>query len=230
MTYVEALNKSLSDLLTEDETVFLIGQGVQSPWYVGRACDGLLDRFGPKRIIDTPVSECAMMGAAVGAAITGMKPIIVFPRMDFLLYAMDPIVNQASKHHYTFGGKAGPCPVTIWAVINRGGGQGTQHSSDYTWLFAGIPGLKVVSPNLPEQVYHLFKQAVNDPNPVMFVDNRARYDEELEAPKLRANLEDCIIRMPCTPKCPVPVSETLESEYWYNQESQGNVWLPNRCR
>jgi len=230
MTYVEALNKALHDILTGDSDSFLIGQGVQSPWYVGGACDGLLDRFGPERVIDTPVSENAMMGAAVGAAITGMKPIIVFPRMDFMLYAMDPIVNQASKHCYTFGGQAGPCPVTIWAIINRGGGQGTQHSSDYTHLFAGIPGLKVVTPNLPEQVYNLFKQAVADPNPVLFVDNRAWYNDELRCPAAHVNLEDCLIRMPCTPKCHVPVSPQLEEEYWRCQEKRENVWIPNRCR
>ena len=93
LSYSLAINEALHQIMTKDPSVFLIGQGVKSPWYVGNTARGLLERFGEKRIIDTPVSENAMTGAAVGAAIVGMKPIVVHPRMDFMMYAMDPIIN-----------------------------------------------------------------------------------------------------------------------------------------
>ena len=100
LSYALAMNEALHQMMQTDETVFLIGQGVKSPWYVGRTAEGLLDRFGASRVIDTPVSENAVTGAAVGAAIVGMRPIVVHPRMDFMLYAMDPIINQAANWFY----------------------------------------------------------------------------------------------------------------------------------
>jgi len=97
LQYSLAVNEALHQMMDADESVFLIGQGVKSPWYVGSTAVGLLESFGAKRVIDTPVSENAITGAAVGAAIAGMRPIVVHPRMDFMLYALDPIINEAAN-------------------------------------------------------------------------------------------------------------------------------------
>jgi len=119
-TYSDAILSGFDYLLKNYPEVFVLGQGLWSPWYVGNTMKNLDKKYGKERIIDTPVSESACTGAAVGASICGMKPIIVHPRMDFMLYAMDSIVNQAAKWSYMFGGKLN-APVTIRSIINRGG-------------------------------------------------------------------------------------------------------------
>ena len=169
-------------MMSSDESVFLIGQGVKSPWYVGNTAQGLLERFGPERVIDTPVSENAMTGAAVGAAIAGMKPIVVHPRTDFMLYAIDPIINEAANWHYMNGGKAS-VPVVIWGIINRGGEQGAQHSQAIQAMFAHIPGLKVVMPSTPYDAKGLMIEAIRDPNPVVFIDDRWLHNIEDAVPE-----------------------------------------------
>ena len=169
-------------MMSSDESVFLIGQGVKSPWYVGNTAQGLLERFGPDRVIDTPVSENAMTGAAVGAAIAGMKPIVVHPRTDFMLYAIDPIINEAANWHYMNGGKAS-VPVVIWGIINRGGEQGAQHSQAIHAIFSHIPGLKVVMPSTPYDAKGLMIEAIRDLNPVVFIDDRWLYDHEGVVPE-----------------------------------------------
>ena len=126
LTYSQAILEAFTYLLENHEEVFVIGQGLWSPWYVGNSMKDLDKRFGRKRIIDTPVSENAVTGAALGASLCGMKPIVVHPRMDFMMYCMDPIVNQAAKWSYMFGGQANP-QLTIRAIINRGGEQGAQN-------------------------------------------------------------------------------------------------------
>src|SRR4030042_4575704 len=121
--YSEAINETLHQLLASNKKVFLIGQGVTSPWYVGTTTVGLIDRFGSNRVFDTPVSENSVTGLGVGAALTGMRPIVVPPRMDFMYYAMDQIANQAANWYYMFGSQMS-VPITIWGIINRGGEQG----------------------------------------------------------------------------------------------------------
>jgi acetoin:2,6-dichlorophenolindophenol oxidoreductase subunit beta len=115
-----AINEAITQCMEEDKDVILIGQGVKSPWYVGNTCTGLVERFGEGRVIDTPVSENAMTGAAVGAALTGMKSIVVHPRVDFVLYAFDPIINQAANWHYMNGGRAN-VPVVFWLIVKPWG-------------------------------------------------------------------------------------------------------------
>jgi len=139
LQYSLAINETFHQMMSSDESVFLIGQGVKSPWYVGNTAQGLLERFGPERVIDTPVSENAMTGAAVGAAIAGMKPIVVHPRTDFMLYAIDPIINEAANWHYMNGGKAS-VPVGYLGNYQSGrGAGGTAFSGNsgnvraYTW-------------------------------------------------------------------------------------------------
>jgi acetoin:2,6-dichlorophenolindophenol oxidoreductase subunit beta len=180
--YGIAINEAIKLLMRNDPSVFLIGQGVKSPWYVGSTCTGLVDEFGEARVIDTPVSENAMTGAAVGAAIAGMKPIVVHPRVDFVLYAFDPIVNQAANWHYMSGGSAN-VPVVFWLIVNRGGEQAAQHSQALHTLFAHIPGLKVVAPSNAYDAKGLLIAAVNDPDPVVFIDDRWLYGSEANVPE-----------------------------------------------
>lgn len=182
LQYSLAINEVFHQMMSNDESVFLIGQGVKSPWYVGNTAQGLLERFGPERVIDTPVSENAMTGAAVGAAIAGMKPILVHPRTDFMLYAIDPIINEAANWHYMNGGKAS-VPVVIWGIINRGGEQGAQHSQAIQAMFAHIPGLKVVMPSTAYDAKGLMIEAIRDPNPVVFIDDRWLYGCEDVVPE-----------------------------------------------
>lgn len=169
-------------MMSSDESVFLMGQGVKSPWYVGNTAKDLLEKFGPVRIIDTPVSENAVTGAAVGAALVGMRPIVVHPRMDFMLYAMDPIVNEAANWHYMFGGTSS-VPVVIWGIVNRGGEQAAQHSQATHALFAHIPGLKVVMPSTPYDAKGLMISAIKDDNPVVYIDDRWLYRLEGDVPE-----------------------------------------------
>jgi len=161
-------------MMESDDSVFLIGQGLKSPWYVGQTCTGLLDVFGEMRVIDTPVSENAITGAAVGASIAGMKAVVVHPRVDFMLYALDPVINQAANWYYMNGGRSS-VPVVIWGIINRGGEQAAQHSQAFHSLFAHIPGLKVVMPATPYDAKGLMVAAIRDPDPVVFMDDRWLY-------------------------------------------------------
>lgn len=182
LSYSLAINEALHQMMEQDPTVFLIGQGVKSPWYVGNTARGLLNRFGPDRVIDTPVSENAVTGAAVGAAIAGMRPVVVHPRMDFMLYALDPIINEAANWHYMFGGAIN-VPVVFWGIINRGGEQAAQHSQALHTFFAHIPGLKVVMPSTPYDAKGLMVAAIQDDNPVVFIDDRRLYRVEDEVPE-----------------------------------------------
>ncbi len=165
--------------MEKDERVIIIGQGITSPWYVGGACDGLLDRFGINRVIDTPVSENSVTGVAIGAALAGMRPILVHPRMDFMYLAMDQIANHAANWHYMFGGQLS-VPLTLWSIINRGGEQAAQHSQALQAVFAHIPGLKVVMPSSPHSAKGLLVASVLDNNPVVYIDDRWLYDIEGE--------------------------------------------------
>jgi pyruvate dehydrogenase E1 component beta subunit len=149
---------------------------------VGNTTRNLLEAYGPERVIDTPVSENAITGAAVGAALVGMKPIVVHPRMDFLMYALDPIINQAANWHYMCGGRSSVAMV-IWAIINRGGEQAAQHSQALQSLFAHIPGLKVVMPSTPFDAKGLLIASIKDENPVIFIDDRWLYPIVGEVPE-----------------------------------------------
>jgi len=182
LQYSLAINEALHQMMEMDPSVFLIGQGVKSPWYVGNTTQGLLERFGKDRVIDTPVSENGITGAAVGAAIAGMKAVVVHPRLDFMFFAMDPIINQAANWHYMNGGKAS-VPVVFWGIINRRGEQAAQHSQAIHGLFANIPGLKVVMPSTAYDAKGLMIAAIEDPNPVVFVDERLLYRVEDPVPE-----------------------------------------------
>lgn len=179
--YGTAMLAAFEYLLGTYPEVFVIGQGLWSPWYVGNSMTDLDKKFGAHRVIDTPVSESACTGAAVGAALAGMKPIVVHPRMDFMLYAMDAIVNQAAKWSHMVGGQAAP-GVTIRAIINRGGEQGAQHSQALHAWFAHVPGLRVVMPATVADARDLLIASVLCQDPVLFIDDRWLYSLEDDLP------------------------------------------------
>jgi len=176
LSYVDAIREGFAQLLAGDPRVFVIGQGLWSPWYVGASMRDLDKEFGRERIIDSPVSENATTGVAVGAALAGMRPIVVHPRMDFMLLAMDPIVNQAANWSHMFSGRLG-VPVVIRPIINRGGQQGAQHSQALQAFFMHVPGVKVVMPSTPRDAKGLLVAAVRDGNPVIYIDDRWLYQE-----------------------------------------------------
>ena len=182
--YGTAILAAFEYLLDKYPEVFVIGQGLWSPWYVGNSMTDLEKKFGKERVIDTPVSESACTGAAVGAALAGMKPVIVHPRIDFMLYAMDSVVNQAAKWSYMFAGQAHP-GVTIRAIINRGGEQGAQHSQSLHSWFAHIPGLRVVMPSSVADARDLLVAAVLCPDPVVYLDDRWLYEQVAELPPIK---------------------------------------------
>jgi pyruvate/2-oxoglutarate/acetoin dehydrogenase E1 component len=182
ISFAQAINEGLRQLIERYDRVFLIGQGVTSPWYVGTTTVGLIDRFGSERVFDTPVSENGVTGVAIGSALAGMHPILVHPRLDFMYYAMDQIANHASNWYYMFGGQLS-VPITLWGIINRGGEQAAQHSQALQSLFAHIPGLKVVMPSTPYDAKGLLIASVKDENPVLYIDDRWLYTVEGDVPE-----------------------------------------------
>ncbi len=182
ISYAKAINEALWQAMEEDEHVFIIGQGVTSPWYVGKTTEGLLERFGHQRVIDIPVSENGITGAAVGAALAGMRPVLVYPRMDFMYYAMDQIANSAAAWYYMFGGQMS-VPLTIWGIINRGGEQAAQHSQSLQAMFTHIPGLKVVMPGTAYDAKGLLAASIKDDSPVVYIDDRWLYESTGEVPE-----------------------------------------------
>ena len=175
--YGTAIREAFFYLLNNYEDVFVMGQGLWSPWYVGNSMTNLDKEFGVERVIDTPVSESACTGAAVGASLAGMKPIVVHPRMDFMLYAMDAIVNEAAKWSHMTGGQGHPS-LTIRSIINRGGEQGAQHSQALHNWFAHVPGLRVVMPSSVADARDLLIASVLSQDPVMYIDDRWLYEQE----------------------------------------------------
>lgn len=182
LTYAQAIREAHAQLLAGDPRVFVVGQGLRSPWYAGTSLQDLDREFGRERIIDSPVAENATTGAAVGAALAGMRPIVFHPRMDFMLLAVDPVINQAANWSYMFAGRAS-VPIVFRAVINRGGEQGAQHSQALQGMFMHVPGLKVVMPSTAHDAKGLLIAAVSDDNPVLYIDDRWLYDTTDDVPE-----------------------------------------------
>ncbi len=179
MKYQESIRKAFYDCLKESDDVFVIGQGLWSPWYVGKTMDKLDEIFGKNRLIDTPISESAVTAIGIGASIENLYPIIVHPRMDFALYALDAIINQSAKWSYLSEGKISAGPL-FRLIINRKGEQGAQHSQSLQSIFAHIPGLEVLMPVSSQQAYDMFVYGTFTKNPVIYIDDRAFYEEEEE--------------------------------------------------
>jgi acetoin:2,6-dichlorophenolindophenol oxidoreductase subunit beta len=177
LKFSQGILEAYNYLLSNHKEFFVIGQGLWSPWYVGATMKDLDSKYGKDRVIDCPVSEYATTGAAVGASICGYRSMIVHPRIDFMLLAIDQIVTQAAKWRYMFGGKSS-APVTFRGIINRGGEQGAQHSQSLHSWFAHIPGLRVVMPYSAKDARDLMISSVLCDDPVMFIDDRWLYDVE----------------------------------------------------
>ena len=172
--YVDALNLGMADAMAEDDTVVLIGIDVGVGGGIFTVTKGLYDRFGPRRVLDAPISEMGYVGAAVGAAMTGLRPIVEIMFMDFVGVCLDPILNQAAKLRYMTAG-AFSIPVVFRTQTGAGRSAGAQHSQSLEVIFAHIPGLKVVMPATVTDAHDLLLESVRDPNPVVFVENRRLY-------------------------------------------------------
>src|SRR5258708_29719179 len=176
ITYAEASNEELREEMRRDPTVFVMGEDVAG--WGGRGVfgvtKGLVEEFGAERIRDTPISEEAIAAVAIGAAATGSRPVAEIMYVDFIGLAMEPIVNQAAKLRYMFGGKA-KVPVVIRAQEGAGRGNAAQHSQSLEAWFCHIPGLKVVTPSTPADAKGLLKSAIRDDNPVIFLEHKVLY-------------------------------------------------------
>jgi len=171
LTYAEAIREATEQEMERDSAVIVLGLGVDDVKAMYGTTEGLVEKFGHERISDTPLSEDAITGAVIGAALAGLRPIHVHQRMDFLLLAMNQLINVAAKSRYMFGGRVS-VPIVIRAIIGRSWGQGAQHSQALHSFFMHVPGLKVVAPTTPYDVKGLMIESIRDDNPVIFVEHR----------------------------------------------------------
>lgn len=171
LKFSEAIREATDQAMERDPSVYIVGLGVPDPKGIFGTTLGLQEKYGATRVQDMPLSENAMTGVALGSALAGMRPIITHQRVDFALVAMEQMVNQAAKWHYMFGGKAN-VPMVVRMIVGRGWGQGPQHSQSLQAWFAHIPGLKVVMPTTAYDAKGLLAAAVEDNNPVIFIEHR----------------------------------------------------------
>lgn len=171
LSFVEAIREGLDLALAQDPSVLVIGEGVPDPKAIFTSTAGLQQKYGPQRVFDMPLAENGLTGVCIGAAISGMRPVMIHQRIDFAMLAMDQIVNNAAKWHYIFDGKA-RVPLVIRMIVGRGWGQGPQHSQSLQAMFASVPGLKVVMPTTAVDAKGLMIAAIEDDNPVVFIEHR----------------------------------------------------------
>jgi pyruvate dehydrogenase E1 component beta subunit len=181
-TYREAVRDALRRALREDETVFLMGEDIGEMGGSMAVTQGLLDEFGPERVRNTPISEMAIVGSGIGAAIQGMRPIVEIMYEDFLTLSMEQLVNQAAKHRTMSGGQV-KVPLTIRTQGGAGWSPGAQHAQQLEAWFVHVPGLKVVFPSTPEDVRGLLWSAIYDDNPVVFFEHRTLYGLKGDVPE-----------------------------------------------
>src|SRR6202008_757253 len=183
MTVRDALRDALAEEMRRDETVFLMGEEVAQYQGAYKVSQGLLDEFGERRVIDTPITEQGFAGLGVGAAFGGLRPIIEFMTFNFAMQAMDQIVNSAAKTLYMSGGQMG-CAIVFRGPNGPAARVAAQHSQDYAAWYAQIPGLKVISPYFAADAKGLLKAAIRDPNPVIFLENEIVYGRSFPVPKV----------------------------------------------
>lgn len=182
LTFAAAVNEALAVAMDRDPGVITFGLGVGDARNIFGTTAGLQERFGAARVFDMPAAENAMTGVAVGAALRGLRPVMVHQRMDFFLLALDQLVNSAAKWHYMFGGRRG-VPLTIRLILGRGWGQGPTHSQAlHAWL-AHVPGLKVAMPATARDAKGLLLAAIFDDNPVVFIEHRWLHQAAGEVPE-----------------------------------------------
>src|SRR5262250_3263934 len=181
LRYVEALAEAVAQEMELDPSVFVYGLDVDDHKAIQGSTKGLLERFGAERVFTTPLSEDAMTGFGIGAAMAGMRPVHVHIRMDFLMLCMNQLVNMASKAHYMYGGSV-KVPMVVRSMIGKSWGQGAQHSQGLHSLFMHIPGLKVVAPSNAHDAKGCMIAAIRDDNPVIFVEHRLLYFSDAFVP------------------------------------------------
>ena len=174
ITYLEAVREALVQEMRSDKEVFLIGEDIGTYGGAFGVSKGMLEEFGPERIRDTPISEAAIAGAATGAALMGMRPVMEIMFMDFLTISMNQLVNQAAKMRFMFGGKCS-IPMVIRAPSGSGTGAAAQHSQSLEAWFVNVPGIKVVAPSSPYDAKGLLITAIRDNNPVLFMEHKLLY-------------------------------------------------------
>jgi pyruvate/2-oxoglutarate/acetoin dehydrogenase E1 component len=182
LSFVDAVREAAEQEMARDPNVVVFGLDVDDPKAIQGTTRGLVERFGPERVFGTPLSEDAMTGAAVGMALAGLRPIHVHIRMDFLLLAMNQLVNVAAKSRSMFGGRAG-VPMVVRAMIGKSWGQGAQHSQGLHGMFMHVPGIKVVAPSTPYDAKGCLAAAVRDDDPVLYVEHRLLHFQQGPVPE-----------------------------------------------
>jgi acetoin:2,6-dichlorophenolindophenol oxidoreductase subunit beta len=182
MKYREALRAALEEEMEADPSVFVVGEGIGERGGSYKVTEGLLARFGPNRVIDTPLSEAGFVGLGVGAAIVGQRPVVEMLFIDFLLLAMDQVINQAAKYRFMSGGE-GRVPLVIRTQGGTGNSLAGQHSQSLEALYYHIPGLKVVMPATPRDAKGLLKAAIRDDDPVIFIEHKQLYMTDGDVPE-----------------------------------------------
>lgn len=182
LTIREAIREALAEELSRDLTVFMIGEDIGRAGGVYGVTSGLWEEFGPQRIMDSPITEAGVVGISVGAAMTGLRPVVEIMFCDILTLAMDQIVNQASKLRYMTGGQA-RIPLVVRTAMGAGRGVGAQHSQSLHVWMAHVPGLKVVIPSTPYDAKGLLKSAIRDDNPVIFFEDKLSYGDKGPVPE-----------------------------------------------
>ncbi|KAB1073176.1 pyruvate dehydrogenase complex E1 component subunit beta [Methylobacterium planeticum] len=183
MTVREALRDAMAEEMRRDEDVFVMGEEVAEYQGAYKITQGLLQEFGARRVVDTPITEHGFAGIGVGAAYTGLKPIVEFMTFNFAMQAIDHIINSAAKTLYMSGGQLG-CPIVFRGPNGAAARVGAQHSHDYAAWYANVPGLKVIAPYTASDAKGLLKAAIRDPNPVIFLENEILYGQSFPVPKL----------------------------------------------
>ncbi|MDE2164449.1 MAG: pyruvate dehydrogenase complex E1 component subunit beta, partial [Alphaproteobacteria bacterium] len=183
MTVREALRDAMAEEMRRDETVFLMGEEVAQYQGAYKVSQGLLEEFGDKRVIDTPITEQGFAGLGVGAAFNGLKPIVEFMTWNFAMQAIDQIINSAAKTRYMSGGQM-HSPIVFRGPNGAAARVGAQHSQDYSAWYASVPGLKVIAPYFAADAKALLKAAIRDPNPVVFLENEIVYGRSFPVPKI----------------------------------------------
>jgi pyruvate dehydrogenase E1 component beta subunit len=183
MTVREALRDAMAEEMRRDDTVFLMGEEVGQYQGAYKISQGLLEEFGDRRVIDTPITEHGFAGLGVGAGFAGLKPIVEFMTMNFAMQAIDQIINSAAKTRYMSGGQMG-CSIVFRGPNGPAARVGAQHSQDYSAWYAHVPGLKVIAPYFAADAKGLMKAAIRDPNPVVFLENEIVYGRSFPVPKL----------------------------------------------
>lgn len=182
LSYVEAICEATDQAMARDSRVVVFGLDVDDPKAILGTTKGLVDKYGSQRVFGTPLSEDAMTGAAIGMALAGLKPVHVHIRMDFVMLAMNQIVNMAAKHRYMFGNQSS-VPMVVRSIIGKSWGQGAQHSQALHSMFMHVPGLKVVAPTTPYDAKGCLTAAIADPDPVMFIEHRILYYQRGQVPE-----------------------------------------------